>query len=795
MDCACIDAGPCAIRHPHGATAISFQPIEAIFEAATDCAMLTTDCEGVITAWSVGAERLFGWTAEQMHGQPFSELISDQEPVVELRTLMQRALTEGATQHERWYRCADGSGLRCMATLSPLRWEGRHLGFLKIFKDRTAEDQAAQALAASNQRYRTLFNSIDAGFCIFEMKYDEQGRPIDYRFIETNPAFERHTGLVDAVGKWMRDLAPSLEQHWFDIYGEVATSQRPIRFENNAEALHRWYEVHAMPIGDPSERRVAALFNDVSARRSAETALQSLAQTLREEVAIRTKDRNQLWELSSDMMLRCRLDGTIIAVNPAWQQLLGWSETQLLGASINDFIHPDDLPSTAEAVAGLSVGKIVLRFENRYRSTDGTYRWITWSARPADQVINAVGRDITAEKEQAEALARAEAQLRQSQKMEAVGQLTGGLAHDFNNLLTGISSSLELLDRRIGQGRVDSLGSYLEVAQNATRRAAALTHRLLAFSRRQTLDPVATDVGELITSLQQLLSRTVGPAVTLETLLTPDLWPTLVDRNQLENALLNLSLNARDAMPEGGILSIKTRNAHVSDDDAFTLGLEPGDYVVIGIGDSGVGMTKDVIAQAFDPFFTTKPLGMGTGLGLSMVYGFTRQSGGQVSIESEPGQGTLISLYLPRIALEVSPEESDERKQRALSAREGAGETVLVVDDETAIRLLIVEILEELGYRVLQAAEGKGALQLLESGEPVSLLVTDVGLPGGMNGRQLADAVRQRCPQLPVLFITGYAETAVMGNGQLEAGMHIVTKPFSIETLAVRIEELIGRPV
>lgn len=759
--------------------------------------MLTTDPEGVITAWSTGAEQLFGWSAEQMLGHSFALLFSDECTASELQPLLQRALLEGVTRHERWYRCADGSRQRCKAALTPLFDDHQHLGFLKVFQDRTAEDRAAVALAESDQRYRSLFESIEAGFCIIEMKYDEFDRPVDYLFIETNPAFERQTGLVNAVGKWMRDLAPDHEQHWFDIYGEVAVNRRSVRFENNAEALHRWFEVHAMPIGEPSERRVAVLFNDASARHSAETSLKAVTHSLREEVDARTKDRNQLWELSSDVMLRCRFDGTIIAVNPAWEQLLGWTESQLLDAAIHDFIHPDDLQSTGEAVQGLSDGKIVLRFENRYRSTDGSYRWLTWSARPADQIINAVGRDITAEKEQAEALARAEAQLRQSQKMEAVGQLTGGLAHDFNNLLTGISGSLELLEKRIGQGRVEALGAYLEVAQKATQRAAALTHRLLAFSRRQTLDPVATDVGELIEGLHHLLTRTVGPAVRVEAAMAPALWPTLVDRNQLENALLNLSLNARDAMPEGGTLTIRTRNVHVAADEALVLGLDPGAYVAIGVADTGVGMAKDVVSQVFDPFFTTKPLGMGTGLGLSMVYGFTRQSGGQVNIESEPGQGTLISLYLPRVEAEIAaaePDESGDASQTALEAGEAAGETVLVVDDEPAIRMLVVEILEESGYRVLQAAEGKTALQMLESGEPVSLLVTDVGLPGGMNGRQLADAARQRDPHLRVLFITGYAETAVMGSGQLEPGMRIVTKPFTIETLAARIEELISQP-
>ncbi|MGE6531005.1 PAS domain S-box protein [Pseudomonas sp. NPDC077382] len=773
-------------------TVISRQQVQAIFEAATDSAMLMVDADGLVTAWSSGAHQHFGWTGAQMLGRSLADLFDERDGPVDLTSLLRHALSSGASRQTCWYRCADGSSLRCLGTLTPLGDDGRPGGFLVIFQDRTAEDLAARELAESDQRYRALLDSIDTGFCILEMKYDEQGRPVDYRFLETNPAFERQTGLVDAVGKWMRDLAPAHEQRWFDIYGEVATSRRPIRVENHAEALHRWYEVQAMPIGEPSDMRVAALFNDVSARRSAESALRELTDSLREEVAARTQDRNQLWELSSDLMLRCRLDGTIIAVNPAWEQLLGWSEAQLVGARINDFIHPDDLPSTGEAVQGLSRGEVVLGFENRYRSQGDRYRWISWSARPADRVINAVGRDIAAEKEQNEALARAEAQLRQSQKMEAVGQLTGGLAHDFNNLLTGISGSLELLEKRVEQGRVDALGSYLDMARSATRRAAALTHRLLAFSRRQTLDPAATHVGELISDLQDLLSRTVGPAVKLETSFGPALWFTLVDRNQLENALLNLCINARDAMPEGGTLFLSTRNVQVEADEAVSLDVAPGAYVVITVADTGVGMSKEVVAQAFDPFFTTKPLGMGTGLGLSMVYGFTRQSGGQVSIDSEPGTGTRVSLFLPSLGTSAPTARLDSGQQAPLPANEIDGETVLVVDDEPDVRMLVTEILQELGYRVLQAADGREALQVLQGGRAVTLMITDVGLPGGMNGRQLADAARQRDSHLRVLFITGYAETVVMGDGPLEPGMRIVTKPFSIDTLAARIAELRG---
>ncbi len=381
--------------------------------------------------------------------------------------------------------------------------------------------------------------------------------------------------------------------------------------------------------------------------------------------------------------------------------------------------------------------------------------------------------------------------LRQAQKMEAVGQLTGGLAHDFNNLLAGISGSLELLQARISQGRINDLERYLTAAQGAAKRAAALTHRLLAFSRRQTLDPKPTDVNRLVAGLEELVRRTVGPEVAVEVVGTGGLWITLVDPNQLENALLNLCVNARDAMPGGGRLTIETANRWLDARGARERDLPPGQYVSLCVSDSGAGMTPDVIARAFDPFFTTKPIGMGTGLGLSMVYGFVRQSGGQARIYSEPGQGAMVCLYLPRHF--GAAESAELPAELAGSPRAEQGETVLVVDDEPTVRMLVTEVLEDLGYTAIEAADGTAGLQVLQSDVRIDLLVTDVGLPG-MNGRQLADASRIGRPDLKVLFITGYAENAVLSHGHLDPGMHVLTKPFAIDVLASRIRELIAGP-
>ncbi len=427
---------------------------------------------------------------------------------------------------------------------------------------------------------------------------------------------------------------------------------------------------------------------------------------------------------------------------------------------------------------------------NRYRHRDGSYRWLSWIAVPEDRFIHAVGRDITAERVTAEALAQSEDALRQAQKMEAVGQLTGGLAHDFNNLLVGISGSLELMQTRMQQGRFNDVERYMAAAQGASKRAAALTHRLLAFSRRQTLDPKPTNVNRLVTNMQELIQRTVGLAIPIEVVGASGIWPALVDPPQLEKALLNLCINARDAMPDGGRITIETANRWMDDRAARQHDLPEEQYLSLCVTDTGTGMPPDVIARVFEPFFTTKPMGQGTGLGLSMIYGFAQQSGGQVRIYSEVGKGTTGCIYLPRHYGEV--EDDDGPAHEVALSRSDQGETVLIVDDEPTVRMLVTDILADLGYTALEAGDSATGLKLLQSDVRIDLLVTDVGLPGGMNGRQMADAGRTTRPGLKVLSITGYAENAVVGNGYLAPGMAVLTKPFAIETMAARIRSMIA---
>jgi nitrogen-specific signal transduction histidine kinase/CheY-like chemotaxis protein len=379
-----------------------------------------------------------------------------------------------------------------------------------------------------------------------------------------------------------------------------------------------------------------------------------------------------------------------------------------------------------------------------------------------------------------------EEQLRQSQKMEAVGQLTGGLAHDFNNLLTGVSGSLEMMQARMAQGRTNELERYILAAQGAVKRAAALTHHLLAFSRRQTLTPRPTNINRLLSGFEELVRRTVGPSVEVEMVGASGLWPTLVDPNQLENAVLNLCINARDAMPDGGRLTIETANRWLDERAAALQDLAVGQYVSVCVTDTGTGMPPEVKERIFEPFYTTKPAGQGTGLGLSMIYGFARQSGGQIRAYSELGQGTTMCIYLPRHTEEA--EEEDEGIALRPKAV-GDGEVVLVVDDEPTIRMLVAEVLADCGYAVIEAPDGPAGLRVLESNARIDLLITDVGLPGGMNGRQVADAARALRPELKVLFVTGYAENSSMT--QLGKGVSVLTKPFQMEVLATKIREII----
>ncbi len=522
-------------------------------------------------------------------------------------------------------------------------------------------------------------------------------------------------------------------------------------------------------------------------RREAIRSLSEINENLEERVAARTRERDNIWRLSRELMFVAMPDSVAISLNPAWQTLLGWEVPALIGSRLIELFHAEDRPAVRAVLAPLAAGGSAARFESRLRHRDGTYRWIDWTVVPEAEAYYGVGRDVTEARV-------TEERLRQAQKMETIGQLTGGVAHDFNNLLTVVIGNLETVQRNVDGLLVESAGSRVRrAADNAMRgaqRAAALTQRLLAFARRQPLDPKPLNVNRLVSGMSELINRTLGEHIEVETVLGGGLWWTLADPNELENALLNLAVNARDAMPEGGKLTIETANAHL--DDRYALGqieILPGQYVNISVSDTGSGMTPETIAQAFEPFFTTKDAGHGTGLGLSQVYGFVKQSGGHVKLYSELGQGTTVKIYLPR-HLAGADEVVSQPDEEALPHGDAA-ELVLLVEDDADVRGYSAELVRELGYRVLEAGTGAAALLLLQRHPTVRLLFTDVGLPGGMNGRQLAEAAQALRPDLPVLFTTGYARNAIVHGGRLDPGVQLITKPYDRQALAARLREVL----
>ena len=682
--------------------------------------------------------------------------------------------------------------------------DGRPENILVLSRDVTEYRIARDALAKSEERYRTLFDSIDEGFCIIEFFDGPHGPLSDYVHVEANPAYAHHAGIANVVGQKVREMVPAEADGWVELYGEVLRTGKPIRFERELVATGRHLELAAFRIEPPELRQVAVLFQDVTSRKKAEEALQRLNETLEMRIAEAIAERKILADIvdgTSAFVHVVDRDYRWLAINAAAKReffrLFGTEPK--VGDSLRAFLDEGGEPLAVaralweRALAGEEFVEVLaftdLRGERRH------YEMHVNALRDAHgELIGAFQfvYDVTDRVEAQLRLTAAEDALRQAQKMEAVGQLTGGIAHDFNNLLTGVTGSLEMLQTRISQGRLSEIDKYITAAQSASRRAASLTHRLLAFSRRQTLDPKPTDVNRLVIGMEELIRRTVGPQIALEVVTAAGLWPALIDPPQLENALLNLCINARDAMPDGGRITIETANKWLDERAANERHLSPGQYLSVCVSDTGIGMPPEVIARAFDPFFTTKPIGQGTGLGLSMVYGFVRQSGGQVRIYSEIGQGTTMCLYLPRHY--GTAEAPAAETQPAVDTPPRFGETVLVVDDEPMIRMLAVDVLEEQGYTVIEAGDGPSGLKVLQSDARIDLLVSDVGLPGGMNGRQLADAARVTRPKLKVLFITGYAENAIMGNGQIAPGMQVITKPFPVEEFANRVRMMIEQP-
>jgi PAS domain S-box-containing protein len=673
----------------------------------------------------------------------------------------------------------------------PREWADAEIELIQEIADRTqsysARLRSASRLAASEAEFRTFAQAMPNHVWASTPKghlYWFNQRTYEYSGVEAGKLDGTrwreivHPEDAEAAAKgWERSLAT----------GEAYEAEFRIR---RADGIYRWHLVRAIAIRgqDGQVAQWIGTNTDIEDQVVAIEAYTQLNATLEHQVAERTAERDQVWKNSQDLLVVADSGGVFRAISPSITEILGWSVGEVVGKPLIDLVHEDDKAATLAAFEA-AVAAELGTFENRYRHKDGSYRWLSWVAAPEEGNVYASGRHITAEREASEALARTQEALRQSQKMESVGQLTGGIAHDFNNMLAVVLGSLELLGRRIGSEDARS-HRYVQAATDGAKRAANLTQRLLAFSRQQPLQPEILDPNRLVSGMSDLLRHSIGADIMLQTVLAGGIWRVEVDPNQLENVILNLSVNARDAMPGGGKLTIETQNAHLDARYVSTeLGVPTGHYVMIAVTDSGTGMSEEVIARAFDPFFTTKDVGKGTGLGLSQVYGFIKQSGGHVRIYSELDHGTTIKIYLPRAKDDDTVASASEAETLATLMGD-VREVILVVDDELAVRQFSADALEELGYRVLEASNAAQALELLAQHPEISLLFTDIIMPE-TNGRQLVDAAHKIRPDLKVLYTTGYTRNAVVHNGVVDKGVNLIGKPFSIDELAARVREVL----
>jgi PAS domain S-box-containing protein len=796
-----------------------------IVESATDHAIIATDREGRVTGWSPGAEHVTGWPEAEVLGRAAALIFTPEDRAAGVpEAEMRRALAEGRAADERWLLRRNGSRFWGSGQLSPLHDSGRP-GFLKVVSDRTAQRRTEEKLRESEERLRRF------GDASSDVLWIRDAETLQWEYL--TPAFERIYGMErgralsgDDLTNWAELIIPEDREHALGSIRRVLEGERVVfeyRIRRPSDGEVRWLRDTDFPLLDENARvrHIGGIGHDITEIREAEARLRE------SEARLRT-----IVDVVPQIAWTARPDGHHDYYNRRWYEYTGLSEEQSEAQGWTTVIHPDDLGRTQERWGRSVRTGEDYEIEYRFRGVDGAYRWFIARGLPVRDTPDAEhpegriarwfgtctdiedmvrAREVLARsREELEAQVtartaelrraletlrtemmeheRAEEALRQAQKMEAIGQLTGGVAHDINNMLQGIVGGLEMARRRVEKGRAAEAGRYLDAARDASDRAAALTNRLLAFARRQALDPRPVDPDRLAEGMAELIRRTVGPAIQVELRMGNGIWTVLCDPNQLESALLNLCINARDAMPKGGRLTISTQDVHLS---AAALagedGTTPGDYVEVAVADTGVGMPPEVAARVFEPFFTTKPVGQGTGLGLSQIHGFVRQSGGVVRLESAPGKGTTVRLYLP---WHERARAEEDRPTAAEPGRADAGETLLLVEDETTVRELAAERLRELGYRVLEAADGPMALRALRGADRLDLLVTDVGLPGALNGRQVADAARERWPALPVLFITGYAGGAL--EGRLAPGMAVIGKPFALGALAEHIGGMLG---
>jgi PAS domain S-box-containing protein len=791
---------------------------------SSDDAIISEDLSARVVSWNPGAERLFGYSAEEMIDKSITAIIPAHLHGEEPRILERIQRGERIEHYETVRCCKDGRLVDVSLTVSPMRDEhGTIIGASKIARDATARkraeavmtrraDEQAALYRFTNRLYRAeslkaIYEAavdaiVDSMHCSRAsiLRCDADGV---MRFVAWRGLSEDYRRATTGHSPWMLDDAnpepvcmPDLDRAELDQplknivkqEGIGALAFIPLMAEGRLVGKFMvYYETPRQIDGEAIElaltlaRQLGFAIERMraeQARLSIQAELRMLSERLEEEVERRTLERDRIWNVSEDLLAVSSFEGYFLSINPAWTRLLGWTEDEIKSMHISELRHPEDAPASIAGRAQLAHGATTVRMENRLRHKDGSWRWLQWTMTASKGLIYVAGRHVTAEKEAAAALERAQRQTAHLQKMDAIGQLTGGIAHDFNNLLMIVSGHAESLKKRLKDAKD---ARALQAIEMAAARGENLTRQLLSFSRTLPLSPTVINPAEAIHAIRDVLAGSMHVNIEFQIDVPRSTWPICVDKSELELALVNLAVNARDAMPEGGRITIAAENVHVRAGDL------PedisGDFVALSVGDTGSGIPPDLVSRVVEPFFTTKAPNKGTGLGLSQVYGFARRSDGTVAITSEIGRGTRVTVYLPRshaaLAAPLPPDESD---YAALDRR-----TILVVEDNPDVRRVAVSLLEQLGYRTVEVETAAAALDVVAAGKHVDLVFSDVVLPGPADGLALARTLVQRYPQMPVVLTTGYTKVF-----DADPEFPVLRKPYQISTLGRVIHDALN---
>jgi PAS domain S-box-containing protein len=750
------------------------------FRAAVDAVagiLWTNNAQGEMEGEQPGWAALTGQSFEDYQGFGWSKAVHPDDVQPTIDAWLEAVVEKKAFIFEHRLRRRDGAWrLFAVRAIPAFNSDGSIREWVGVHTDITDHKRVEAELRHSEARFRGVAEAMPG----FVWTADQQGQ-LDY----TSPRWHAYSGLDPQASHgqgWASSVCPEDQSVALARWSEAVATRSPYEVEfrlRRSDGVYRWWLARALPAVDEATDQVRwiGVCTEIEDIVAAREALANSRRDLERQIAERTADRDRMWRLSTDVMLVARFDATITAVNPAWTTLLGWQEDELVGKGFLDLVHPEDQARTVAEAGNLSQGITTQRFENRYRHKDGSYIWISWIAVPDENLIHAVGRDVTAEKKAAEALRQTEEQLRQAQKMEAVGQLTGGVAHDFNNLLTIIRSSVEFLQRPgLPENR---RRRYMEAISETVTRASKLTSQLLAFARRQALKPEVFDVAERLRSNRDMFRTISGSRIQIAVELGHDPCFVEADVAQFETALVNMAVNARDAMEGEGRLTVQLKEAtripalrgHEAKD---------GRFVAVSLTDTGSGIPPDRLAHIFEPFFTTKEVGKGTGLGLSQVFGFAKQSGGDVDVESEVGRGSTFTLYLPQVHPHTAVESTGPGADRTEAAEHGQGRRVLVVEDNLEVGQFSTLLLEDLGYETVWATNADEALKALAEGTRFDVVFSDVVMPG-MSGVDLGHEIQRLYPDLPVVLTSGYSHVLAQDGPH---GFELLHKPYAAEEVS-----------